>query len=624
MQLGYFLKNIVKYRLKRHIITLGIFLAGLLLLLVKQAGVLATPEENFRDWVVEIAANQNPQAPEVVVVDLDESSIHAVGPWPWPRATVAELLEVLLTDYRARAVAVDVVFPEPADAAGDERLAALGSFAPVVLSQVFDFSLRSQALAVGALAGHQQLGQLGQLKGQPGRLPYTQATGYLANHAGLAQVPHVGNIGFQSDADGKLRKASHIVAYGQQAYPSLALATAMLAHGFQPGADYLNRPLRIPFTKALSAYTVVPAHLVLKQEVEPAYLQGKVVFVGSSALGLGDRVATPIGAQTSGVFAHVALYEGLLAGYPTALQQSSLGTGLGLLWLLAVCGFAAARFDRQAAVVNISMVVLAALLWTAIATWLAANFMEANLSAPYVVLLGLLLLLVPYDWQSAQARSKLLLKALNHHISPTLARELIESGQANPLAPRAVEITALVVDVENYTGRISNLPPEGVAEVTRDILNIIGQGVISNRGTMDKFTGDGGVAFWGAPLPMPDHADLAVQAALNILDRVNAYNNLQQAAGKPPLRVRIGIDSGPVIVGDFGWSERAIYTALGLCMGRAARLEQLGKTYNENLIVGPKTVELSRNYTYEHIASPVLRGLQQQVDIFRVKPAHHL
>lgn len=597
-------------QLRRSIITLIIFSIVLFILLNGSPTFLKYPEEIFRDWVVRTAAltRQEPEE-RVVVVDIDEDSLREIGPWPWPRDVVAELVENMVADYQVKAVAVDAVFPEAGEAIGDEKLAALSQFAPVVLSQVFDFSNRPAELRVGTLAG-------------PKQLPYVRdalaATGYIANHGGLAAAPFVGNIGFLPDQDGNLRRASFVVSFEGNSYPSLSLATAQLADNLTLTPRMLAKQVRIPFRKQLNAYTVVPAHRIIQKTVNKEFLDNKVVFIGSSSLGLGDRVATPLNPQTSGVFAHVALYTGLLDGYPTLFQQSQIGTWLGVTWLVLVCGVAWIRFDKQAASTNIGFVLVAATVWTSIAGWLALHFAEGSLGAPFLALLGLLLLLVPYDWQRSQNLSKFLIKALKHHISPDLAKELINSGDLNPLKPRRATITVLVADVENYTGKIAELPTETIAQLTRDILNLIGRSVMQVRGTVDRFTGDGAVAFWGAPLAADNHADLALQAGLNILEAVKKYNVTQQNNGQPEVRVRLGVDSGEVIVGDFGWQERAIYTAMGQCMGRAARFEELGKTYTEDLIVGVNTVELSRVFSFERIDSTTLRGLSQTVDIFRV------
>jgi hypothetical protein len=198
-------------------------LMAFLLCLYTQSGpnTSAFGNEALRDLFVKANASTAPE-PRIIVVDIDESSTARLGPWPWPRERVADLVETLLTDYGARGVALDIVFPDSADAAGDARLAALAGFGPVVLAHAFDFmrdrpvSLRQGTLAPG----------MPQPAGQA--LP---ATGFIANHAGLAESPHVGNIGFVPDADGVLRRLPMWVSFEGRTYPALSLALLTCCSG---------------------------------------------------------------------------------------------------------------------------------------------------------------------------------------------------------------------------------------------------------------------------------------------------------------------------------------------------------------------------------------------------------
>ncbi|MBV8633897.1 MAG: CHASE2 domain-containing protein, partial [Burkholderiaceae bacterium] len=133
----------------------------------------------------------------ILLVDIDEASLAELGPWPWPRKHFTKLVENLLTTYQARGVALDVVLPEPTDTEGDLRLGILAQNGPMVMAQAFEYGPQNEALRVGKLVG--------------GTAPNRQitpvpATGYMANHAGLAQAAHLGNIGFVPDPDGTLRR----------------------------------------------------------------------------------------------------------------------------------------------------------------------------------------------------------------------------------------------------------------------------------------------------------------------------------------------------------------------------------------------------------------------------------
>jgi hypothetical protein len=157
--------------------------------------------ESIRDAFIKLHASNEPEK-RIAVVDIDEESLAAIGPWPWSRQRIADLVEHLLGPYGARGVALDLVLPEPGDQEGDTRLSALAQHGPVVLAQAFDYVNRAQVLRVGQLAGSTMpAATLG-----AGSL----ATGYIANHHGLSAARHVGNIGFVPDGDAICRSPQNL------------------------------------------------------------------------------------------------------------------------------------------------------------------------------------------------------------------------------------------------------------------------------------------------------------------------------------------------------------------------------------------------------------------------------
>ena len=170
------------------------------------------------DRLHQVLASNDPEN-RLVVVDLDESSIAALGPWPWPRSRVADLLDALAGNYGARMVGVDIVYPSAADADGDARIAALADFAPVVLAQALDFVERSPVVTSGV-----PVFDAPRVRGDAPGVP---ATGYLANHAGLAKAKCVGNIGLQPDADGRVRRVPLLATWAGRT--TSLLPVAMLA-----------------------------------------------------------------------------------------------------------------------------------------------------------------------------------------------------------------------------------------------------------------------------------------------------------------------------------------------------------------------------------------------------------
>ena len=134
------------------------------------------------------------------------------------RQRVADVTELLLGNYGARAVGLDIVFPEPGDAQGDARMASLAAHAPLTLAQIFDYTPRHPAIQQGMLSGGLRT------EHAPDGLGNLSAHGYIANHAGLSSTHCIGNIGYQPDADGVLRKVPASTFFKNRLYPHLASA----------------------------------------------------------------------------------------------------------------------------------------------------------------------------------------------------------------------------------------------------------------------------------------------------------------------------------------------------------------------------------------------------------------
>ena len=588
-------------------------IAALLLCVYTQtsAGSWAFGNEQLRDLFLRLAVGSAPE-PRVLVVDIDETSTARLGPWPWPRSRVADLVETLIADYGVRGVALDIVFPDAADPAGDARLAALAAHGPVVLAQAFDFQTASLPQRLGVPAAGQPAANA------PGAVP---ATGYNANHAGLAQAPQVGNIGFVPDPDGVLRRIPLWTAWEGKVYPALALALIDCCSGGK--ALTASEPtLRVAFERDWPAYTVVTAAEVLNREYVREDLAGRLVVVGSSSLGLVDRVATPLANTRPGLGVQATVLSTLLDRQEGKSPAPWPGAALALLYAAGCALFATFAFPRLSAVASVGLLALASLAWVGLACLIAPHDPDFSTTGPLATNLFLLAFAVPYQWQVAQSRSRHLLDTLRQYVAPAVVQELLKSDLADPLKPRQLDVTTLIADMEGYTAQVESLSMEEAARLTQEFLDCLTGPVIAHNGTLDKYTGDGLVAFWGAPLPMLDHADRALDAAREIVDRVarlSAERSARLGPGRPPLRVRIGIESGAAMAGDFGTAFRSIYTAVGDSVNTASRLEQVAREFPHDAIVGPGTVERATRHRFLPLGERMLRGKEKATALYTLE-----
>jgi adenylate cyclase len=570
------------------------------------------PNEWLRDAFLRLQVSTAPE-PRVLVVDIDEASLGELGPWPWPRERLAHLVEILLTRYAARGVALDILLPAASNTEGDMRLALLAAHGPLVPAQAFDFDFagnRPQPVLDGYLGGA--------IAGQAGGVP---ATGFIGNFPGLARAPHVGAIGFIPDADGALRHVPLVTRFGGKAYPALGLALVNCCTGRPPLAVENAGLMRIPYTRDWRAYTVVSAGDILAQRIAPEGASERLVLIGSSSLGMGDRVSTPLAANRPGLGVQATILSALLDRQEGKQPAPWPGRLIACLFALASCIACTLAFPRLSAANCVLLLGASSALWLGLAYIVAPHDPVFAPVGPLGTNLFLLAVAVPYGWQQAQRRSRHLLQTLRQYVAPAVVEQLLRSEEEDPLRPRRCDVTTLVADMEGYTSQVETLPVEAAATLTRDFLDCLTGPVIDHQGTLDKYTGDGMMAFWGAPLPQAEHADLALDAARAIQVRVDELSASRVRQGYQPLRVRIGIESGAAMAGDFGTMFRSIYTAVGDGVNTAARLEQVARDFTHNVIIGPGTVERSRRHRFLALGERLLRGKERATPLYTFEPS---
>jgi adenylate cyclase len=207
---------------------------------------------------------------------------------------------------------------------------------------------------------------------------------------------------------------------------------------------------------------------------------------------------------------------------------------------------------------------------------------------------------------------------LERYHSPSVIEEVLHRSDEGVQRLQSAEATVLFADLVGFTAFAENAPPESVAESLDTFLDLSVEAIFRAGGTLDKFIGDCVMAFFGAPVAQADHALRAVRAAVEIQDGLAAWNVRRTAEGLPGFEARIGLNSGPVVVGDIGSSRRVDYTVLGNTVNVAARLEALVAQPGD-VVIGPETQRLLDGaIRTEALGELQLKGLQQRISAYRV------
>jgi adenylate cyclase len=205
---------------------------------------------------------------------------------------------------------------------------------------------------------------------------------------------------------------------------------------------------------------------------------------------------------------------------------------------------------------------------------------------------------------------------LERYHSPAVVEAIVKERLAGAERHETRDVTVLFADIVGFTSRCAQLEPPQVAAFLNEFFSLASEAIFNFGGTLDKFIGDAVMAFFGAPLPQPDHAERAARAALALLEGVEAWNQRRTAQGLDAIHVRVALNSGPVVVGEIGSANRVDYTVLGNTVNVAARLEEQVAEAGQ-IVVGPATyARLSQLFPFTHLGDFKIRGLRTPVSAY--------
>lgn len=561
---------------------------ALWLLSLTPAGRLA--EAKAFDLFTTLAAPRTSAAP-IVIVAVDEPSFQELRlQWPFPRSLHARLLERLQADGAA-AIGFDVVFAEPTTADDDGAFArAIANSPPVVLAS-------SREMLDGGNATMWT-------EVQP--LPELLAAGAVA-----------GDIGVQPDAD-------YVVRQRPQGGETMAAQLARQIGG--PGAgprgeliEYLGPRGTIDTRSYYQA--------VLPGLLPPGFFRGKIVLVGRASRSAADlRQARAdmfnspfvLGDQGDSAFAGVEIQATLLAnrlqggGLQTVAPPWRLALVLTLAALLALgsASLHPALAAGASAAAGAGVVLLSWSLFAGARWWLPPAGAVAALVAAAAAT-GLL------HFVSVRRRSRRLRGLFAQYVPAEVVAQLVEQPGLVRLGGEAREITVLFTDLAGFTGMSERLSPEQTVEVLTAYFNAMTPVIHRHGGTVDKYIGDAIMAFWGAPLPDAAHAEHAVRAAIEMQAAMDRLAGELRGRGLPPIAMRIGLHSGPAVVGNVGSDIRFSYTAVGDTVNLAARLEGANKAFGTGILLSDATAaRLPADLPLRVLDVVVVKGKSEPVRVF--------
>jgi adenylate cyclase len=607
----------------------------------------------FTDFKFRLRGPQ-PVQNKIVVLDIDNESLDAVGRWPWHRNRTAYLIQRAF-DFGAKAVALDIVFSEPDKRVPDELRAELGNpdlFAKLQekletdrnLATVIKFFDNRLILGWAALgicqpryAGEKNcpVNDPDYLKLMPANYEkfaithqnltqFDKAnTNILSVFNSLTNLPdynaagvHAGTILVEPDPDGIVRRVPMVVMMNGKAYPSLPFELARTGTEDEIRLD-LDSELRVKqlgLEKSKISIPVTPLGIAevnfrgpdhafnyvsalelmgedetgrsIASEGAKSLIKDAYVIIGTSALGVYDMRATPFSSNSPGVEVHATVLDNILS-------RDLLTRGEGWAdprWIYAFMIIGGILFafyvERLEAIPALALAIAAfgGMGIFDVKILFSKNDINWNTSLLAIELASIFVFTLAAKYVSEERKKKFVRGAFAKYVAPAVVDSILKDPTKLTVGGEKRDLTILFSDIRGFTTFSEKMDAKALSMFLNDYLGIMTEIVFANNGTLDKYIGDAIMAFWGAPLDQPNHAQNACRAAVQMMQALEKHRDRFRQQYGVEVDIGIGLNTGTVSVGNMGSSNNFAYTVIGDHVNLASRLEGLTKYYGTSIV----------------------------------------
>lgn len=609
------------------------------------SGLLDKIEAVSWDWRVRVMAKPGCATDRIHLAIIDQSSLDWAEKqfgvsWPWPRPVYEPILD-FCRRAEVKAVVFDMVFSEKSNTPEDDS--------------VFGAAIARITNFVAALPlGHNQ----GIETNWPEYIPsppivFSTDDSQKANAIlSASSLPHasfpvsavaanaalLGSVYASPDSDAVFRRLPLFHMFDGRPVPALGLA-ALLAdtpqtelklkqsglqiENFSAPLDSEGRMIlryRGPTQthKAVNAVDLIRSELRILEGktpiISPETLKDRFVFLGVTAPGLMDLKPTPVGRTYPGVEIQATLLDNLLSR--DFIRTATTSFWLFVLLVLSLSAGVMGRFCRSAWQTCGTYVLLLPIPFV-----LGITAYHNNVWLPVVVQeLGVILGLVSAAVvnYAVEGRQKRFIKgAFKQYLSPALIDQLVINPKQLMLGGEKRELSIFFSDIQDFTSFSEELAPESLTALLNRYLTAMTDIIMEEGGTIDKYEGDAIIAFWNAPIKLTNHAVRAVRAAIRCQQKLDEIRPVLLKEFGKEIYARIGVNTGPVVVGNMGSNQRFDYTFLGDAGNLASRLEGINKQFGTYLLISESTMEkLDDSFAFKEISLVRVAGRKQAVRIF--------
>lgn len=603
-------------------------------------------DKRLRDFMF-VSRGELPKSNDVVIVDIDEESLKEYGQWPWQRDIFAKLL-YSLSDAKVGIIGLDIVFAEEDRSSPhrfadkfpqaknlpnyDEMLAIALTKTPTVGGYIFTFEPNDEENtpmipAVFIQKGMGKNSTVLEPKGVVLNIPILQDNFYSSGF--FNTIP---------DEGGMIRSVPLVMNYDGMIFSSLALEMIRIYSGvnkvevigdeagvsnikfgdFNIPTDKVGR-LVVNFRGPGKHFKYINAVDIIRGNFKPQDIEGKFVLIGTSAVGLFDLRSIPFDSAIAGVEVHANVIDNILTGDYLYQPADIVLYDLMLIWFISFFFMIVFSYIGSWYIVPLALGILYGMYQLAF-YMLFTNGIVFNLLFPFVAYISILILSVGIDYITASKQKEAAKRMLGKKVSPAVMEFLLKHTSDDLVASKEVEASIFFSDIRGFTSISEKIgSPDKLIHMLNTYMTPMVDNIVNHRGTIDKFIGDAVMAYWNAPVPIENHADAAVQSAIEQIDMLDKVNEIITPLYDVTIDIGIGIHTGIVTAGDMGSEGRSDYTIIGDNVNLASRLEGLTKQYAAQVLISKATKDLLKNeYKIRPIDLVEVKGKHEAVEIFEV------
>jgi len=614
----------------------------------------------------------------VVLAVIDEKSLDSEGKWPWPRAKIAKLIDYLSEDG-AKVIGFDVGFWEPDENSNlsfikeleskieglqikqktltrfleESRLLADNDLilanaikrarAKVVLGYFFHMRPDELGYQLDEATRNERISQIGKSRYQVQFFrresdiePFFEAYVPESNLPILNEAADSsGYFTIVPDPDGVVRWIPLVIKCGDEIFaplsikaiwhyldmpPLIARVAPYGIEGVQLGDIFIptdeTGQMMINYLGPPQTFTHYPITDIINNKYPAGEFKDKIVLVGATAMGMYDIRTTPFSPVYPGPEVHATVIDNVLRGqFLDRPEWTKVFDLLAILLVGIILGFVVPRLSAVKGIIFAVGLFIAYLFLTRYL--FVSHGLWFNMVYPLAAIVMLYISLTLHRYLSEERERRRIKGAFTYYVSSSVVNEMLKHPEKLKLGGDRKELSILFSDIRGFTTIAEGMSPEELVHLLNEYLTVMTDIVFKYDGTLDKYMGDAIMAIYGAPLDLPDHASKACRSALEMMRELEKLNKKWLAEGKKPVDIGIGINTGPMMVGNMGSEQRFDFTVMGDSVNLGSRLEGANKNYKTNVIISEYTYEkVKGEFLCMELDSVRVQGKREPVKIY--------